>query len=200
MSEDVVAVEAARSELSRELLSDERLVWSGRPRGGIRLRAADAFLVPFTFLWAGFAMFWELEVSKSGAPTLFVVWGIPFILVGLYITVGRFLVDAVVRRHTLYGLTDQRALIVTTFGGRKVQVVNLPRLAELTLVEHRDQSGTISFGPSTPWAGLGLGFGRSGPYAIPQFQFIEQPRAVFEKARAAQGSPNARARAIGPPP
>jgi hypothetical protein len=190
MRPDLVAVEAARSELSRELAADERLVWCGRPRGGVRLRAADAFLVPFTFLWAGFAMFWEMEVLKTGAPTLFAVWGIPFILVGLYITVGRFLVDAVLRRHTLYGLTDQRALIVSTLGGRRVQVVNLLRVAEITLVEHRDQSGTISFGPSSPWAGLGLGFGRWGAsrYAPPQFQFIDEPRAVFEKARAAQGS------------
>ena len=36
------------SVLSAELGPGERLVWSGKPRGGIRLRAQDAFLIPFS--------------------------------------------------------------------------------------------------------------------------------------------------------
>lgn len=39
------------SVLSAELGPGERLVWSGKPRGGIRLRAQDAFLIPFSLLW-----------------------------------------------------------------------------------------------------------------------------------------------------
>ena len=47
--------QAARSELAR----NEKLLWSGQPRGGIKFRAADALMIPFSLMWGGFAVFWE---------------------------------------------------------------------------------------------------------------------------------------------
>jgi hypothetical protein len=47
------------SEIQPELSPGERLLWSGQPRGGIHLRAADAYVIPFSILWCGFAIFWE---------------------------------------------------------------------------------------------------------------------------------------------
>ena len=38
-------------ELRPELGAGERLLWSGQPRGGLRLRPTDAMLVPFSLLW-----------------------------------------------------------------------------------------------------------------------------------------------------
>jgi len=38
------------STFANRLDPDERLLWSGQPRRGIRLRAQDAFLNPFSIL------------------------------------------------------------------------------------------------------------------------------------------------------
>jgi len=42
---------------------------------------------------------------STGAPPFFLLWGIPFLIVGAYITVGCFFYDAWQRGRTAYGVT-----------------------------------------------------------------------------------------------
>jgi hypothetical protein len=107
--------------IQRELNSSERLLWTGAPRQGVRLRPSDAFMIPFSLLWGGFAIFWEYTairqsmVHGGGTPSIFMaLWGIPFVLMGLYLIVGRFFADAFQRARTGYAVTDQRILVLTT--------------------------------------------------------------------------------------
>lgn len=78
--------------IKQELGPDEQLLWWGKPEGGFALHPNDAFLIPFSLLWGGLAIFWELQVVKAQTPIFFVIWGIPFVLVGIYLILGRFLV------------------------------------------------------------------------------------------------------------
>src|ERR1043165_109328 len=79
----------------------EQLLWTGRPKGGVLFRKSDIFVIPFSILWGGFAIFWEI-MAASG-PFFFWLWGIPFVIVGLYLMIGRFFYDAKKREATVYG-------------------------------------------------------------------------------------------------
>src|SRR5262245_42873595 len=94
--------------ISTELSAGEKLVWSGRPRTGLRLSGADAFLIPFSLVWCGFAVFWEKNALRIGAPDFFRLFGLMFVVVGLYFVFGRFIADAIRRGKTFYGLTPRR--------------------------------------------------------------------------------------------
>ena len=96
----------ARPIIEHELGSVEKLLWAGRPCQGFVFRPVDAFLIPLSLMWGGFAVFWEGSVLVMGAPVFFTLWGIPFVLVGCYLVFGRFYVDAWQREKTSYGLTN----------------------------------------------------------------------------------------------
>jgi hypothetical protein len=178
--------QAARSQLAR----DEKLLWSGQPRGGIRLRAADALLIPFSLMWGGFAVFWEAGVLKDGAPGFFALWGVPFVLVGVYIIGGRFFVDAWQRARTYYALTNQRAIILSGIVSRQIKSLPLRTMSDITLSERPDGSGTITLGPSSGSYGwfAGSGWPGIGKFQPPAFEMIENVRQVHTMLRDAQST------------
>jgi len=176
------------TDLERELSAGETLLWNGRPRQGLVLRAADAFLIPFSLLWAGFAFFWEIGVMTSGAPFFFMLWGIPFLIVGAYITVGRFFVDAYIRSKTSYGVTNERILIIAGLVSRTVKTLPLQTLGEIALQQYADGSGTITLGPNLPFAAWYRGFAWPGmdQRLSPAFERIPDAKHVYDLIRQAQ--------------
>lgn len=175
------------SPILAELGPNEQLLWSGRPRQGPLFRGSDALLIPFSLLWGGFAVFWESSVLASGAPLFFALWGIPFVLVGLYITIGRFFLDAALRARTFYGVTTERALIISGLLSPTVRSVSLRTTSNITLEQHRDGSGTISFGSGAPFAGFyrGMPWPGMGDRLAPEFERIADARSVYQIVRQA---------------
>ncbi len=128
------------------LLSGERVVWSGQPIQGVRLFPRDLFLVPFSLIWGGFAIFWESSVLAQGAPPIFLLFGSVFAVAGLFMILGRFFIDARIRANTDYAVTDRRALIVRSGFFSNLQSVDLDTLGESSLDPRDDGRGTITFG------------------------------------------------------
>jgi hypothetical protein len=181
-----MSLEAA---LASYLDPNEHLLWSGQPRHGLRFRAEDALLIPFSLLWGGFAVFWEVSVIVSGAPFLFMLCGIPFVLVGCYIVFCRFLVDAHNRARTFYGVTNERILIVSGTFTQQVKSLQIRTLTDVSLTQRGDGSGTIPFGP-TYFANMftGTSWPGAGRYGPPCFDLIEEVREVYDIIRGAQRS------------
>jgi hypothetical protein len=175
--------------IRRELGPSERLLWCGRPRQGFALRAADALLIPFSIMWGGFAIFWEATAIAAGAPLFFALWGIPFVLVGLYIMVGRFWVDARQRAATVYAVTSERVVIVSGALSRRVKSLSIDSLSDVTLTERAGAGGPgfITFGSMAFWHGwyAGTGWPAFGQHSVPSFDLPGEARRVYELIREA---------------
>jgi hypothetical protein len=169
------------TDVAGHLRPGERLIWWGQPGQGVRFGPRDGLLVPFSLLWGGFAVFWETSVWRTGAPAFFRLWGVPFVLVGLYLVAGRFVVDAWLRANTHYAVTDQRVLILRT--GRFASFIALRReaLPDIRLTECADGSGTIRFGAAAAFSGR-MGWSNWTPSLdpTPQLIAIADARAVFD--------------------
>lgn len=175
-------------EISKELSGSEKLLWAGSPRKGLLLRGSDLFVIPFSLLWCGFAIFWETMVVIQGAPFFFMLWGIPFVVIGLYFVFGRFIVEAKQREKTCYGLTSQRIIIISGLFSRKVKSVSLKTLSETTFSEKPDRSGTLTFGANNPLFAMfgGMSWPGMSQHLPPSFELIPNAKDVYEMVRKAQ--------------
>lgn len=197
--------------IGRELEPGETLLWSGQPRKGVVFRSSDIFFIPFSLMWGGFAIFWEASVLSLGhktghqAPLFFSLWGIPFVLLGLYLIFGRFIVDALQRKNTYYGLTDRRVIILTGISSeplsldlatlisaitglarRKVKSLDLRTLTDISMTEGARGTGSITFGTQVAYSFFSRGWPSTNSSAGPAFDPIEHVTSVYEQIRAAQ--------------
>jgi hypothetical protein len=181
--------------------SGERLLWSGQPKQGVRLQASDAGLIPFSLMWGGFAIFWEAnalglvpmnhqyvphagEAPPSGPPIFMAIWGIPFVVIGLYMMVGRFFVDAATRRKTWYAVTNQRLIILKTFFSTSITSFDYSQLPALNLTERGDRSGDIVFG--TPLLTMDAASPTRRRVAAPGFYLLPDARRIYDLIRDVQ--------------
>ena len=170
--------------INKYLLPDEQLLWRGSPGTGIILRGIDLFLIPFSLLWGGFAVFWNASVwamDSNGADLPFKLFGLPFLVAGFYITIGRFWLDRRIRKNLEYLVTDRRILILKKSGNSSSKSIDIKRLPALDFDERSDGTGTIRFGSSGKWLNGG-NFGIWQPTfdQTPQFIRIENARGVYE--------------------
>lgn len=172
------------------LLPGELVLWSGQPKQGLALSGRDALLIPFSLMWGGFAIFWNAMVwlapfdtgSGGSAVWFFKLWGLPFLIVGLYLIAGRFFHDARIRKKLFYAVTDQRILVLR---GSKISSLDIHRLPRLELSEQRDGTGTLAFeGSNMPWGGMnGFSWWLPALSSATQFFRIQDPRNVYELIR-----------------
>lgn len=181
---------APQNEIAQVLDSGESLIWSGAPRRGLVLRPSDAYLIPFSLLWGGFAVFWEAGVLDTNGPNsaFMSIWGIPFVLAGLYLIVGRFFIDARIRARTFYGLTDRRAIIISGVFSRTINSLPLRTMTDISLQERSDRSGTILLSRPQPYSSWSSGMRWPGmnQYSTPAFEMIPNAKAVHDQLLVAQ--------------
>ncbi len=169
------------NELRPVLNSGEKLLWTDKPKKGVVFRNSDIFLIPFSLLWGGFSVFWETGVVSSGAPLFMILFGIPFVFVGLYITIGRFFIDSQKRATTVYGITGERIIIKSGIFSRSITSLNIRTLSDVTLNQKSDGSGTIVLGAVNPRYSMFQGAAWPGVNQAPMLEMIPDVHTVYNK-------------------
>ena len=114
--------------VQREIRRGERVVWSGQPIQGVRLQANDWFLTPFTLMWALLPAVAATDlIRKGGLVNLLIASFCALLVIG--VVFARFFVDAWLRAHHHYVVTDQRVLSIADHRRIRVESVLLCRLA-----------------------------------------------------------------------
>jgi hypothetical protein len=85
-------------------------------------------------------------------------------------------------------VTDDRIIIISGLFSQGVKSLNLQTLTDLSMNEKRDGTGTITFGPTHPFATL---FGSSswpsgGWQVLPFFELVPDVKEVYRIIRDAQ--------------
>jgi hypothetical protein len=125
------------------LLPGERLLWAGRPRGGLIFRSADLYLIPLSLFFEAVAL---SGLARQGDDPVFAaisvfVAGVP----GLYFIAGRFLHDAWRRAGLLYAVSNRRVILLETRGRRRLRSLDIGHLPMLLLDQHGADRGTLRF-------------------------------------------------------
>ena len=130
------------------LSSDEVVLWEGKPENGHLLIPEDAFIIPFSIFWSGGA-FSALAVSLSDFVLPFFAISLFFSVIGAYISVGRFVHKAYIRKHTYYVITNKK---IFSCYKNKVKIRNRHSIAEMHLKTYKDGCGNIVFEDCLPFA------------------------------------------------
>lgn len=116
---------------------NDRVLWKGKPEKGITMRPDELIIIPFGIFFTLFACFWISIALNAG---FFAIFGIPFVLVGIYMMGGRFIVNEYMKKNTLYVITD-KAIIRKR--GSKIDVWYGRDLTDMQVFSHKN--GTTSF-------------------------------------------------------
>jgi hypothetical protein len=147
--------------VNAELHDGESIVWSSAPKpGNLVLKTLPVIL--FAVPWTGFAVFWMVMAggfnSGSGFQigSVFALFGVPFVLIGIGMLLSPFLVIRAAR-ESAYVITDRRALVFTAkpWGGTAITSFPPDQLKNLTRNQRLDGSGDVVFQDRVSSAGNG---------------------------------------------
>lgn len=174
-----------RSEIIDQLQGDEKLLWADKPLTGIKFRITDIFVTLFSTVWLGFSIFWTYMAAETSF--IFALFGIPFILIGLFLFIGRYFFDALSRKNTVYGLTNKRIIMKSGLFSKSYKSVFLDSLPSLSYTDKSDGSGDISFGHTIESFKNGK-IKNKREFPITRMEFIPNASSVHNKIADAKSS------------
>lgn len=122
------------------LQPEETLLWRGAPGPG-KLNSYGRVPLLFSVVWLGFSLIWEVVAILSGIFFM-ILFGIPFVLIGLSVALGAPIKNAKLKGKISYAVTDQRLLIRE---GEDVSMFTADMLPSLKIRMNKNGTGTILF-------------------------------------------------------
>lgn len=176
------------------LEKDEDILWQPPPRAGVDFTHFVSLGFLFGLFFAGFAVFWmNMASTITGSfrddpfGGIFAFFGIPFLLIGLFMAFGKPFWGAFRRSKTNYTLTTKNAYIASNVLGKR-SLHNHP-IADMTKLNLVDGTpGTLWFAKKfIQSTSRQSGRRRTHTYATPiSFERIDDVRTVYGPMRDIQ--------------
>jgi hypothetical protein len=169
---------------------EETVIWQGKPEKWPFVTMGLPHLLvalPASLAWTGFFIYLEFLAVRAGSPAGALLLA-PFVLVGLYLTGGRFFAGAWCWRNTCYMITDKRVLIRLGAVWPRVTELRLSELSSIHIQEVRCGLGHINFSSGNcrtfdsvyVWqAGPSCAIINSLVVIVPSFRYIRGPEQVY---------------------
>ena len=176
--------------MNSQLAPGETILWRGGPAPGLRFSTGDIFAIPFTLFWLGTVAAIGIGIGTAdngrADPIGWLIFPV-FLAVGLYMLIGRFVVDIITRKRISYTLTNKRAIIEGGLLSTRTRSITLGATPEIGFSEGRGGRGTVEFGTiaAGPFGMLPRNWPGAARYFPPAFEGIEDARRVY--ALALQG-------------
>jgi len=167
--------------IRQQLNAGEHLLWSGRPRQGIRptfeeQAGGSIAFIAFMGVWlvmVAFSILSNLRDIEGQFEPGVLIGGVGILLVGGAILALAVSSDAVDRAHTFYGLTDTRIIQITGVRRPSIRSCPLHYLQRIDVQVRDDGSGTITFEDIsyTQW---------DTPVILRSFDKVENVQSVYD--------------------
>lgn len=167
----------------KDLTIGEKILWTGQPEPFIIFTKADIFLIPFSIFWFGFVLFAAIKDTSFIFSFPFI--GLFFLIIGFYMSIGRFIFKVLKKKKTYYAFTDKRILVLSDFLGKNLQAAYINTLPVINKSANREGNGSIIFGAqnmqTATYNNTGMDFFTAGGGAsVPAFYDIERVDAVYK--------------------
>ena len=142
-----------RPSIKDYILADERLLWTGKPVKEIKLLPSEKITMIFGAFWTAFSAFWiamayagtsEIEGGPLMA-NIFPLFGIPFLLTGLYLMIISPIRAKRKRKNIEYALTNKRVLIFYNSKVQSLQAFKYNEIQNISFGCDADGVGVVTF-------------------------------------------------------
>jgi hypothetical protein len=147
--------------INQSLQHKEILIWAGQPKKGLVFEAIDIFKTLFIVIFVAF-VFFAVRLLSDISILLAIPLSVIFFSAALILGIGRFFIDAELRKKTFYGVTDKRIIIISKMYPKKIQSVYFNTKPKIEFLPNMDDTSTIDIGLKEP-----TGVGRGGITWIP---------------------------------
>lgn len=167
----------------REMKKDEQLLWSGKPVFKPVSSLSAIFPMVFGVIWLAMLSpvikdWIPLSASDHShrPPLIFILFNIPFVLIGLAFIIGPVIYSLLWYRNTYYAVTSQRVIMLRTGLLKKFSSIRIKSLDVYEKYSFADGMGTIVFGSYPMPAYLGP---ISGSGTVPAFICVPDVDGVY---------------------
>lgn len=150
--------------LNEQLVCDEKVIWSGQPLKRKMFRKSDLIVIPIFILWLmALILFEYMAVDnliyyqwKGNILTVipFMFFILPFMVLGFYIAIGRFIFKTLNKKNIIYAVTNSRIIAIRNSSKIKVKSRVISQIDSTKIVANHKGIGTLTFGKHKSFAKL----------------------------------------------